>query len=163
MISMSWTYNAALISTSPLMQVRRLLGDVIASDAQIQDEEINWALSRWNVYGATAEMARSLAFQLARQVDIVTGPELRTTYSQRSKQYHALSREMKRLAMKGAVPYAGAVSIADKINVIGDPDRVPPSFNRQQHDDLLPVGPVGEQTPVPGSPDFVDTNSPTFP
>lgn len=142
---MSWTYDPALITTSPLMQVRRLLGDVLPSDAQVQDEEILWSLSRWNIYGATAEMANSLAFQLARQVDVVQG-ELKTNFSNRSKQYAALARQMKLLANTSAMPYAGAVSIADKINVQQDPDRPAPDFNRGQFDDRLPVDPVGQQT-----------------
>ncbi len=151
-VNISWTYNPALITTSPLMQVRRLLGDVLPSDAQVQDEEILWSLSRWNIYGATAEMANSLAFQLARQVDVVQG-ELKTNFSNRSKQYAALARQMKLLANISAQPYAGAVSIADKINVQQDPDRPPPDFQRGQHDDRLPVTPVGEATQTFGLPD----------
>jgi hypothetical protein len=148
---MTWTYDAELLiqtppdPRSPLMQVRRLLGDVLASDQQVQDEEILWSLSRWNIYGATAEMANSLAFQLARQVDVVQG-ELKTNFSNRSKQYAALARQMKLLANTSAMPYAGAVSVADKINVQSDPDRPPPDFNRGQFDDRLPVDPVGQQT-----------------
>jgi hypothetical protein len=142
---MTWTYDAGQILTNPLMQVRRLLGDVLPSDQQVQDEEIKWSLSRWNIYGATAEMANSLAFQLARQVDVVQG-ELKTNFSNRSKQYAALARQMKLLANTSAQPYAGAVSIADKINVQSDPDRPPPDFQRGQFDDTLPVSPVGQQT-----------------
>jgi hypothetical protein len=149
---MTWTYLPAQIATSPLMQVRRLLGDVLASDAQVQDEEINWSLTRWNIYGATAEMATALAFQLARQVDVVQG-ELKTNFSARSKQYHALARAMKLLANISAQPYGGAMSIADKINVQGDPNRPPPDFQRGQFDDRLPVSPVGEQTQSFGLPD----------
>ncbi len=149
---MTWSYDASLIATSPLMQVRRLLGDVLPADAQVQDEEITWSLSRWNIYGATAEMANALAFQLARQVDMVQG-ELKTNFSNRSKQYAALARQMKLLANISAQPYAGAVSIADKINVQNDPDRPPPDFQRGQFDDRLPVSPVGEQTQTFSLPD----------
>ena len=142
---MSWAYSPLNLATSPKDQVRRLLGDVLASDQQVQDEEITWSLSRWNIYGATAELALGLAFQLARQVDVVQG-ELKTNFSNRSKQYAALARQMKLLANTSAMPYAGAISIADKINVASDPDRPPPDFNRGQFDDRLPVSPVGEAT-----------------
>lgn len=142
---MTWGYDASLIATSPLMQVRRLLGDTLSSDQQVQDEEITWSLSRWNIYGATAEMALALSFQLARQVDVVQG-ELKTNFSNRSKQYAALARQMKLLSNTSAMPYSGAVSIADKINVQSDTDRPPPDFQRGQFDDNLPVGQVGQQT-----------------
>src|SRR5258706_5944624 len=151
-VHVSWTYDPALITTSPLMQVRRLLGDVLASDQQVQDEEILWSLGGWTIKGATAEMANSLAFQLARQVDVVQG-ELKTNFSNRSKQYAALARQMKLLANTSAMPYAGAISIADKINVQSDPDRPPPDFQRGQFDDRLPVDSVGQQTQSFGLPD----------
>jgi len=60
---------------------------------------------------------------------------------------------MKLLANTSAQPYAGAVSIADKINVASDPDRPPPDFQRGQFDDRLPVSPVGEATQSFGLPD----------
>jgi len=147
-----WTYDPSLIATNQIYQVRRLLGDVLAGDQQVQDEEITWSLTRWNIYGATAEMATALAFQLARQVDVVQG-ELKTNFSNRSKQYYALARAMKLLANTSAQPYGGAMSIADKINVQTDPDRPPPDFQRGQFDDRLPVDSVGQQTQSFGLPD----------
>lgn len=145
------------------MQVRRLIGDVLPGDQQTQDEEITWAIGRYStIYGAAAECARNLGFQLARQVDLVQG-ELKNNYSQRSRQYFALAKDLEIRGQRGVMPYAGGISIADKTTNVEDTDRVPPEFVRHQFDDLLPVGPVGEQTPTPGSPDSVDTDSATFP
>ena len=76
---MAWSYNVGQISTSALFQVRRLIGDVLAADQQLQDEEINWTLGRFSsIYGAAAECCRDIAAQFARKVDTVQG-ELRTS------------------------------------------------------------------------------------
>lgn len=160
---MSWNYSPALLGTSTLMQIRRLIGDVLAGDQQIQDEEINWTAGRYaTIYGAAAECCRNLGVQFARQVDTVQG-ELKTNYSNRSKQYFALARDLEVRGQRGLLPYAGGISASDKDTVAENSDRVPPAFNRGQFDDLLPVGPVGEQTPMLSPPDQVDTDSATFP
>lgn len=136
------------------MQVRRLVGDVLAGDQQMQDEEINWQITQYStVYGAAGACCRMLAAQLARKVDTVQG-ELRTMYSAQTKRYLALAEDLEMRGLRGVVPYAGGISVTDKVNVAQDPDRAPPEFNKHQFDDLLPVGPVGEQTPTPGSPDL---------
>lgn len=160
---MSWNYTPALLPTSKLMQVRYLLGDTLIGDQQMQDEEINYAISQYTtIFGAAADLARALAMKFARQVDVVQG-ELKTNYSARSKQYFALARDLENRGLRGLLPYAGGISNTDKEQNVEDADRAPPSFNRGQFDDLLPVGPVGEQTPLGSSPDSVDTDAPTFP
>jgi hypothetical protein len=137
------------------MQVRRLIGDVLPGDQQMQDEEINWILTQWsNIYLAAAECCRDIAAQFSRKVDTVQG-ELRTLYSAQQRAYAQRGAELQQLGMArgGVVPYAGGISIADKTNQVLDPDRVPPQYNIGMDDDLLPVGPVGNQTPTPGNPD----------
>ncbi len=50
----------------------------------------------------------------------------------------------------GAQPYAGGISISDKILNELDTDRVQPAFTIDMDDNYLPVGPVGnEGTPQP--------------
>jgi hypothetical protein len=160
---MAWSYDATRIATSPLFQCRRLIGDVLSGDQQLQDEEINYTLGKYStVYGAAAELCRDIAAQFARKVDTVQA-ELRIMYSAQTKRYMDMARDFEMRSLRGAVPYAGGISITDKTNVATDPDRVPPDFNRGEFDNLLPVGPVGQQTPIPGSPDAVDTASETFP
>lgn len=150
---MTWTYDAGQITTSSLMQCRFLIGDTQSALQQLQDEEINWTLTRYsNVYSACAEMCRALATKYASQVDLVQG-ELRTNYSARSRRYDALARDMEMRGLRGVVPYAGGISESDKANVQGDSDRVTPDFNKGQFDDLLPVGPAGQQTTSPPPPD----------
>lgn len=160
---MSWNYNPGLITTSTLMQVRRLIGDVLSGRQLMQDEEINWTVGRYStIYGAAAECCRNIALQYATSVDLVQG-ELKNNYSQISKQFYALARDLEVRGQRGLLPYAGGISAGDKDTVASNSDRVPPAFNRNQFDDLLPVGPVGEQTPVLSPPDQVDTDSATFP
>lgn len=150
---MTWTYNAGQISTSQLMMARYLIGDTIQGKQQLQDEEITFSLTQYStVYGACAEMCRSLAMRYATQVDLVQG-ELKTNYSQISKVYAARAADFEMRGLRGAVPYAGGISVSDKNNVVEDTDRVAPDFNKGQFDDTLPVSPVGQQTPTTPLPD----------
>jgi len=150
---MTWTYTVTSLATSQLMQVRHLIGDVKQAEQLLQDEEINWELTQYpNIYGASAACCRALAAKFAVMVDTVQG-DLRTVYSQRSRNYKMLAMDYEQRGFRGVTPYAGGISVSDKVSVETDTDRVPPSFNRGQFDDLLPVGPAGEQTPQPAMPD----------
>lgn len=145
----TWTYDPGSISTVQLYQVRRLIGDVLYAEQQMQDQEILWALTQFsNIYTAAGSCARSLGAQFARLVDTVQG-EMRTLYGQKSKNYMVLaaSLESQGKGRSGALAYAGGISGSDKSNQVSNTDRVPPQFNLMMHDDLLPTGPVGNQTP----------------
>ena len=150
----TWTYDPTQLDTSTLMQVRNIIGDVYIGDQQLQDEEINWNISRFsNFYSAAAECCRDIAARYARKVDTVQG-ELRILYSAQNKAFQSMATRFDTLGMmRGATPYAGGISAADKNNVAQDSDRVPPDFVRAQWDDILPVGPVGQQTNVTSQPD----------
>jgi len=144
---MTWTYVIASIETVPLYQVRFLIGDTLSADPQLQDEEVTYALTvRGSVWAAAATCCLSLSAQYSRKADTVQG-DLHSTYSQRSKAYalRAAEYESKAVALGGALPYAGGISISDKNNVINDSDRVPPNFNIGMDDDYLPVSPVGNE------------------
>lgn len=152
---MTWTYDPTQLLNGPntqLMQVRYLIGDTMPGKQQVQDEEILFSISQYpNVNAAAAQVCRALAAKYATQVDLVQG-ELKTNYSQMSRRYAQIAADLERRGLT-VVPIAGGVSLTDKANVAQDTDRVPPDFNRGQFDDLLPVGPVGQQTPTPGMPD----------
>lgn len=159
---MGWSYNPLIIATSSLMQVRRLIGDVLSADQQLQDEEINWEISRFStIYGAAAECCRTIASQFARQVDLVQG-QLKTNYSRRSVRYEQLAKDLEQRGLRGVIPYAGGIGIADKNTNEGNSDRVPPDFNRGMFDNLYPEFPVGNQTPTPGAPDTSDESDGDF-
>lgn len=159
--STAWNYDNTLFSTSTAnantMIVRRLIGDVLSNDRQLSDNEIAFAVSQYsNLYLAAAEAARWIAMQYARQVDLVTG-ELKTNYSQRSRQYRTLAADLQNrgVARGGVIPYAGGLSVTDKQSQEDDPDRVVPNFNLGMTDNTLPTGIVGHENP--GNPE--DTGS----
>lgn len=148
---MTWTYNPAIIATDKVSQVRFLVGDTVVTDPQVENEEIAFALTqRTSIYGAAAIVCRSLASKLSRQADTVD-KDLRTTLSSRAKAYsaRAIGYEVQANARGGGMPYAGGISVADKIAQENNPDRVPPAFTIDMDDNYFPVAPVGnESTPT---------------
>lgn len=147
---MSWTYDASQLAGSAMMQVRFLVGDTMAADQQVQDEEVQFALSeRPNIYGAAAIVCRSLASKLSRQADVVD-KDLRTALSARAKAYsaRALEYDTKAKIRATGLPYAGGISVSDKIRNELNIDRVQPQFNIGMEDNYLPVAPApNEGTP----------------
>lgn len=146
-----WNYDPRINSTdAPTINiVRRIVGDVLPGDQQLQDEEIVYAIATYsNVYLAAAECCRWIAAQYARKVDTVQG-ELHTLYSQQFKNYKAMAAdlEIRGMARSGVAAYAGGISKTDKAAQVADQDRVTPQFNIGMFDDLLPVAPVGNETP----------------
>lgn len=149
---MSWTYDYSQLASTPMMQVRYLVGDTKPTDQQVQDEEILFALTqRPSIYGAAAIVCRSLASRLSREADVVD-KDLRTQLSARAKAYslRASEYEVKASVRGGAVPYAGGISISDKVMNEADTDRVQPAFTIDMDDNYLPVAPApNEGTPQP--------------
>lgn len=144
---MTWSYNLTQLGTNQTYQVRFLIGDTLTSDQQIQDEEVQLALSlRSGIYGAAAECCRNLAARYAREADVVQ-QELRTAYSTKSKSYSAQAQIFEgKSAMGGAgLPAFGAMTIADKQSQEQDPTRVPPQFQLGMDDNYIPVSPAGPQ------------------
>jgi hypothetical protein len=151
----TWTYVVAQLSTTPLYQVRFMLGDTLPADQQLQDEEINFAISQESsVYGAAAACCRNLGARLSREADSIVG-EQRTLYSSRAKAYRVKAAEFEALSIArgGGLPYAGGISIADKATNEADSDRVSPEFQKGMTDNLIPVGPAGNESSTPQEPD----------
>jgi hypothetical protein len=143
----SWTYTLADLATTPLFQLRWLIGDTLPADPQIADEELTWAMTqRSSIYGAAADACRSLATQMGRQADSVQG-NLRTTYSARSRAYAAASGRFEVMAMvrSAGMPYSGQISKVDYTAMLANPDRMGPQFAIGMQDNYLPVGPVGQE------------------
>ena len=150
---MTWSYVPSALATSAKDQVRRLIGDVILTDQQIMDEEINFALTqRSSIYGAAADCCRFLQAQFSRKIDLVTqsggGGALKSNFSAQSLQYGKLAAlyEAKAVALGGALPYAGGISVSDKQNQELDTDRVQPDFTVGMEDNLIPVSPLESET-----------------
>lgn len=149
---MTWSYNPGATATSKKDQVRFLIGDTLSIDQQLQDEEIAFALSqRASIYGAAADCCRALAAKFSRSVDTNAGGS-KKSFGQLSKAYTLKASEYDQKAtMDGAgVPYAGGISVADKLGQEQDDDRVPPQFNVGMDDNLLPVPPSGNETESQG-------------
>lgn len=147
---MTWSYDIDALGTSPKDQVRLLIGDTLQSEPQLQDEEIAYLITqRSSVYGAAAECCRSLQAKFSRSVDQTTGTD-KTMFSQMAKAYGIKAAEFEdKAAMAGAgLPYAGGISVADKLQQQQDRDRVEPQFQIGMEDNLLPVPPAGNLSTV---------------
>ena len=144
---MTWSYDVTALQTNTTYQIRFTIGDTQASDPQLQDEEIAFALSqRSSIYGAAADCCRVIAAGLAREADSVQG-ELRTLYSARSRAYAAAAARFDNFAVTrgAAMPYTGGISISDKVQQETNNDRVPPNFNIGMEDNYLPVAAAGNE------------------
>jgi hypothetical protein len=140
---MTWTYTAAPTTTSPEGRrdaVRILTGDIDASDEQVEDEVIAFALEQSGdeIYEAGAIIARSLAAKYSRLVDTQV-EEVDTKYSQRREFYLNLARELETQAEKYGtsslgLPIAGGISLDGMRAAREDPDRVPALFKVGQFD-----------------------------
>jgi hypothetical protein len=143
----TWTYDPTMLATNQVYQVRFTIGDTLSADPQLQDEEIAFALSmRSSIYGASADCCRAISAGFARAVDGSQGAQ-RTTYSSKSRAYAARAAQFDNLAVSrgGAMPFAGGISIADKIMQECDPDRVSPQFQIGMEDNYLPAGIAGNE------------------
>jgi hypothetical protein len=151
-VAPAWTYNPMQLATSPLYQVRALIGDVMQGDQQLMDAEISWQLTQFsNVNLAAAACCRMMARKFARQVDITQG-HLNTNYSARRKAYEELSKDLEQRGMATAItPYAGGISVSDVQGVQANTDRIQPEFTIGMSDNFLPVGPVGVEQPLGGT------------
>lgn len=158
MTSTNWSYDASLFSTSTAytgtMIVRRYVGDVLINDQQLQDAEINYAISTYsNYFLAAAECARWISAQYSRKVDVVQG-ELKTNYSMQATAYAKRAIDLEQRGMVragGAMPYAGGIDVDDKGQQVADPSRVTPQFNIGMVDNPLPIG-FGSGNETPGNP-----------
>src|SRR5580704_17664492 len=114
----NWNYFPTKLATIPLQQVRLLIGDTVATDPQMFDEEIAFFLTqRSSVWGAAAECCMTLATKFGRSVDQAVGTA-KISFSQMSKAYtqKAILFNARAAAMGSGMPYAGALSIADMVN-----------------------------------------------
>ena len=153
---MTWSYDPTTLSTNKTAQVRLLVGDTVSTSPQMQDEEIAFSLTqRGSVYGAAADICRALAAKLSREADTVD-KDLRTMLSSKSKAYATRARELEvqAKARGGGLPYAGGISVSDKIIQELNLDRVNPSFQREMDTNYEPVAPIGNE----GTPLITTTN-----
>jgi hypothetical protein len=131
----TWTYVAG---ESAKDEVRFLVGDTLANDPLITDEEILRALVSWpNPHLAAASIADALSARFAREVSHSADGQSYSA-SDISKQYLALAdrlrAEARRQLAKGALPYAGGISHAEREKDDQDSDLIDHSFRSHMHD-----------------------------
>ena len=133
---MAWSYNAAQF-TSPTVspyyapatvgvryQIRFWIQDTVASRQLLLDEEIDWTqTTEANVFMAAAACCDLLVAK-AGSVKTRKVGDLEITYDPAF--YRALAGTLRARGASGQVPYAGGISISDKIAQENDPDWVPP-------------------------------------
>jgi hypothetical protein len=139
-----WTYQPSQILTTPLYQVRFLLGDTDGNGQQVQDEEISFSLlTIGSVWGAAAICCRALAAKMSRLADQASGTST-INYSQRAKAYAQRAVEYDAiLAERGTTPYSGGMSVADMQNFAMNSDLVQPIFEIGMMDnDNYPTGEI---------------------
>ena len=116
--------------------VRFLVGDTDSTDAQVQDDEIAFALAQSadNVYSAAAYVCRTIAAKYARRVDTDLDGALRASYSDLYSHYISLADSLDAEAKKqnGLGVKAGGISKASISVVRQDTDRVTPPFRRDR-------------------------------
>jgi len=112
-------------ATSTKDEVRFLVGDTDMTAPLIQDEEIDYLVTNQGSAGAAAIRAcEVLATGFARLASDKQVGDLKVSYSNRVADFRALAKDMRRRYLT-PIPYVGGVSIADKIGVLANSDRVP--------------------------------------
>lgn len=86
---------------------------------------------------AAPHAANAIAAQYAHKADKEVG-DLSIRYSQKARQFLALSNELSQTVGLTAIPYAGGISRADKTSVETNSDRVEPAFAVGMHDHTTP-------------------------
>lgn len=130
---MSWTYSGDP-GSSPKDAVRFAIGDTISSDPLLQDEEINYMLSKNSSIDDAAYYACvGVVAKFSRLADKEVG-KIKIKYSQKAKQYQQLADKLWLTAGIVVIPYAGGISIADKQADQQDKSAVQPSFRRGMMD-----------------------------
>jgi len=143
---MTWTYQDTMPRS--IDKVRFYTGDTNSSDQLFSDEEIAFALSEagGNVRTAASLCATRKAAEWSRLSDLKEG-QLSISYSQRSKQMLTIAEAIidTSVTLDPAIPFAGAVFVADKVDVEEDTTMVKPSFGVGMMDSE-DVGPMSRHT-----------------
>lgn len=131
---MTWTYAGDPSATS-LAAVRFLIGDTNTLDQQLNDAEINFALSESgsNKYDAAIYCCDALAAKYSRDVNSQI-ESVREDATTRMNQYISLAARLKLRAESQAtdggigIPYVGGVTESGIDLVRSDTDRKQPAF-----------------------------------
>lgn len=142
---MAWTYTTTNFDTTTtvgrLNSVRLLIGDNDSTEQQLQDEEIQFAITQSNndVYASGIFCCRLLAAKYARLVTTQADGAASQEYSKLVDHYNVLAQSITLLSNKVSASTigisAGGISISTMDTVNADTDRVKPAFTVTQFDD----------------------------
>jgi hypothetical protein len=139
---MAWTYVLANLSANGKDTVRFLIQDIQVGRPLCADEEIAWALaSESNIYMAAA-LCCDILVARAGNVESRWIGDLRVTYDPQF--YRGLAMLLRTRGVSHQIPYAGGISISDKMEQQQDTDATQPRAFRTLLD-----SPRAEQ-PSPG-------------
>lgn len=134
---MAWTYSGDP-GSSDRDAVRFEIPDTDPGTALMQDAEIDWALAQeGGVLLAAARCCEALARKFATRPDtsFTSGEDtVRRTYSAMAKEFAARATELRTRAQSASAPWFGGSSHARKQGLAEEPDRVQPTFRRDQFD-----------------------------
>lgn len=106
---MSWTYSPHELATSALMRMRLEIGDTDDTEHLLEDEEIEWLLSKGESrMAAQASCCDLIARKFARLVDTTLGHS-RVAAHQKYEHYRREAARLRKMAMGMNAPDAGGL------------------------------------------------------
>lgn len=152
-MALHWTYNADFSNTSAGYssgstigvrdQIRLLIQDTQTTRQLLQDEEIDWYQTQEaNVYHMAAACCESLVAR-AGGTKFKKISEFAVAYDVGF--YRGLAVQLRARGDVCQVPYAGGISVADKLAQQRDPDWVQPAISRN-----IDNNPAAPQPAIPG-------------
>ena len=126
-MTFTWTGDP---SASTIEQIRFEIWDTDSTNVRFQDAEIEYAYDQeHSIYNAAARLCEVLSVRYSDAVDRTMGP-LRVSLGDKSKFYALRAQELRKKAMKLAVPYVGGHSDAKKSIFENDSDLIQPAFEK---------------------------------
>ena len=149
---MAWTYDSSKFNdTTPsgtyppatlgqLMQVRLLLQDTNINRQLLDDNEIYYTVTtEANTFMAAAVLADQLVAK-GGSIESKKVGELAIKYNVQF--YQSLAGSLRARGAGHQIPYAGGISVADKLAQQSDPDWVTPDFARNLDNNPAAPGPA---------------------
>lgn len=112
--------------------VRILIND---TTGKLSDETINYLLASEPSVWYAAAMACDMIGGQSGSVSGMTVGDLTVSYGAGQTNYTALAKQLRSRGSRGAVPFAGGLTLSQKDTERTDTDRVPPAFSIGMHDD----------------------------
>lgn len=126
-----WQYSGNP-ATSAKDTVRFLIGDTDGSDQLLLDSEIVWVLGQYNnsPINAAIRCCEAIIAKLSRLANESVG-QVKIDFKDRCDGYRETQKMLiTRLAKEDAAPYAGGISVSDKMTNSANTDLVRPDFKK---------------------------------